>query len=270
MHLSEINIYPVKSLAGISLKESPIDSYGLRYDRKWMLIGEDNTFISQRTFPKMALLKTAIDLNHLKIFSDQLPVGELKIDLIPQAYEEQIKVNIWEDQVMSWRLSAAFDHWFSQALDIDCRLVYMPSVTKRKVNSKFAHANEIVGFADDFPFLLISEASLQDLNSRLPKPVPMKRFRANLIIANKEPYAEDLWHIIKIGDNHFEVAKPCARCSVTTVDTETALRGKEPLSTLATYRSVGNKVMFGQNLLCQQGESLKVGDQVEVISLKQT
>jgi len=270
MKLSEINIYPVKSLSGVSVKSAEIDAYGLQYDRKWMLIDEHNKFLSQRSFPKMAMLKTALSDNNLIISSNQLPVGEVQIPLDPFKYEQIIKVDIWDDRVDAWRLSNAYDQWFSNALQTNCRLVYMPSSSKRLVDTRYAKKEEIVGFADGFPFMLIGEASLQDLNNRLSTPVPMARFRPNLVVEGSSPYDEDQWHIINIGNNRFEVAKPCSRCTVTTIDIETATPGREPLKTLATYRTFGKKVMFGQNLLCQFGGGINVGDELNVLSFKYT
>lgn len=268
MVLSEINIYPVKSLAGISLPSCSIEDYGLRYDRKWMLIDEHNQFLSQRTIPIMALIKTSLSEDFLEIFVDKMPKEHLKVPLVPDQFVEEIEVTIWHDQVKAWHLAPVFDQWFSELLNVNCRLVYMPSTSQRLVDPRFAHQQEIVGFADGFPFLLIGEGSLQDLNNRLQEPVPMHRFRPNLVIAGTKPYDEDLWNIINIGTSRFEVAKPSARCSVITIDNQTAVRGKEPLKTLSEYRVKDNKVMFGQNLLCQQGSQLSVGDKVEVISYK--
>ena len=268
MVLSEINIYPVKSLAGISLTASSIEDYGLRYDRKWMLIDEHNQFLSQRTIPIMALIKTSLSEDYLEIFVEKMPKEHLRVPLVPERFVEEIEVTIWNDKVMAWHLNTLFDQWFSELLNVNCRLVYMPSTTQRLVDPRFAHQREIVGFADGFPFLLIGEGSLKDLNSRLQEQVPMHRFRPNLVISGTEPYAEDFWNIIFIGSSRFEVAKPSARCSVITIDNQTAERGKEPLKTLSTYRVKDNKVMFGQNLLCQQGSQVNIGDKVEIISYK--
>jgi uncharacterized protein len=268
MNLSEINIYPVKSLTGVSVKSAKIDSYGLQYDRKWMLIDKDNKFLSQRSFPKMALLKTALTYNNLVISSNQIPVENLNIPLDPTTHEEMIKVSIWDDNVDAWRLSSEYDQWFTSALQTNCRLVYLPSASQRLVNTRYAKNEEIVGFADGFPFMLIGEGSLNDLNNRLSTPVPMARFRPNLVVQGSSPFSEDHWHIINIGKSRFEVVKPCSRCTVTTIDLETAIPGKEPLKTLAAYRTQGKKVMFGQNLLCQHGESVTVGEEVNVLSFK--
>lgn len=233
-----------------------------------MLVDQDNKFLSQRTFPKMALLHTALADGLLCIYSEKLPVNALRIPLEPETFEEEISVEIWNDKVMAWRLSTEYDQWFSNTLHTDCRLVYMPAGSKRLVDPGFALNDDIVGFADSFPFLLIGEGSLQDLNRRLEVPVPMKRFRPNLVVSGSEPFAEDEWHIIKIGGSRFKVAKPCARCSVITIETQTATRTKEPLKTLQTYRVSGSKVMFGQNLLCLDGKQVKVGEKLDVLSFK--
>jgi uncharacterized protein YcbX len=132
----------------------------------------------------------------------------------------------------------------------------------RPANPAFAPPGARVSFADGFPFLLISEESLADLNGRLAVPLPMNRFRPNLVVAGCEPYAEDGWKEIRIGDVKLRVVKPCERCLVTTTDQATGERGKEPLRTLATYRKVGNDVMFGQNVVHENTGELRVGDAV--------
>jgi uncharacterized protein YcbX len=144
----------------------------------------------------------------------------------------------------------------------------MPDECERQVDETYARPGDITSFSDGFPLLLISEASLQDLNSRLELPVPMRRFRPNLVISGCTPYAEDEWQRIRIGEIEFEVAKPCSRCIIPTIDTETAQRNpdREPLRTLATYRRRDNKVYFGQNLIHRGTGLLKVGDPLEIIA----
>jgi len=141
----------------------------------------------------------------------------------------------------------------------------MPESTERKADPRYAQHNENVSFADGFPYLVISQASLDDLNSRLAEPIEMRRFRPNFVISGTEAFAEDQWKHIAIGDSRFEVVKPCARCVLTTIDPETAEKGPEPLKTLATYRRNGNKILFGQNVTAQHFGELKVGDPVTIL-----
>jgi uncharacterized protein YcbX len=144
--------------------------------------------------------------------------------------------------------------------------VHFPDDSRRAVDPDYAAPADQVGFADGFPFLLISQASLDDLNARLDQPVPMLRFRPNLVVSGCGPYAEDGWKRIRIGDIEFRVAKPCSRCIIPTIDFATGERAREPLQTLMTYRKRDNKVYFGQNLLHDAGGRLEVGTQVEVLA----
>ena len=177
-------------------------------------------------------------------------------------------VTIWDDCCEAQHVSGEADKWFSEKLDFSCRLVYMPESTKRKVDSSYAIDNDITSFADDYHILLIGEASLQDLNSRLEKPLPMNRFRPNFVMEGGMPYEEDTMEQFSINDINFYGVKLCSRCIVTTTDQETGIAGKEPLKTLATYRGFNNKVLFGQNVLCGGEGMIKIGDEIRVVKTK--
>lgn len=271
MYLSEINIYPVKSLAGISLRESKIERRGLQFDRRWMLIDENNKFLTQREFPKMATIQT-------EILSDGLQVSNsgsgLKIAFEPQTGETQT-VKIWSSRCKAQIYETAVNEWFSDVLEMNCRLALMPEETERKVNYFYAvRKDDHVSFADGYPFLLIGENSLADLNSRLAESVPMNRFRPNLVVSGSECFAEDGWKKIKIGETIFHIVKPCARCVITTVEQTSGEKdGKEPLKTLADFRtpkrSVKKKILFGQNLIAENERGIvRVGDKVEILETK--
>lgn len=267
MHLSEINIYPVKSLGGISVEESAVEERGLRGDRRLMLVDEANKFISQREIPAMSLIKTSMNGKGLVA---NYKGESLTIPAMPDL-EITARVKVWSSSVNAWVYDDETNAWFSDVLGINCRLVLMPEETKRKVNPFYAvRKNEdTVSFADGYPFLLIGQASLDDLNSRLAEPLPMNRFRPNFVVAEAEPFAEDNWKRIRIGETVFHVVKPCARCVITTVDQTTGEKGKEPLKTLATFRNKGGNLMFGQNLIAEKaGGTLRVGDKVEVLEAK--
>jgi hypothetical protein len=177
---------------------------------------------------------------------------------------DRIPVQIWNDICDAISLRDEVNQWFSQFLDTCCQLVYMPENSLRLVDPHYATHNELVSFADGFPFLLISEASLQDLNERLDEPVPMNRFRPNLVVSGCEAFAEDAWRQIRIGSIPFQVAKPCSRCVITMVDQTQGIRGKEPLQTLAQYRRWDGQIWFGQNLIQEKLGMLQVGDSVEI------
>lgn len=267
MKLFEINIYPVKSLKGIGLQESSVEGRGLRFDRRWMLVDENNRFLTQREHPKMALFETTLHGGQLEVSFNgsglPVPTGEA---------DGQVDVEIWKDTVTVSAFGQNINRWFSDILGTECRLVAMPETTRRTVNSEYAVRpdEDIVSFADGYPFLLIGEGSLADLNSRLDKPVPMNRFRPNFVVSGSEAFAEDTWKRIRIGEAEFHVVKPCARCVITTVDQATGEKtGKEPLKTLSSYRSVGGNVMFGQNLIAEKsGGTVRVGDEIEVLELR--
>jgi uncharacterized protein len=265
MILSEINIYPVKSLAGTALGSAVVEDRGLQFDRRWMLVDENRQFITQREVPRMALVKIEVGADGLtaSVNGDRITVAN---DL---AVPEKGNVKIWSSSVKGAFYPAEVDGWFSNALGISCRLVLMPETTHRKVNPFYAvrKFRDTVSFADGYPFLLIGQASLDDLNARLTEPVPMNRFRPNFVVSGSGPYEEDTWKRIRIGSTEFHVVKPCGRCVITTVDQATGDKnGKEPLKTLSTYRTRRGKVLFGQNLIAESaGGVIWINDPVEVL-----
>jgi uncharacterized protein YcbX len=267
MHLSEINIYPIKSLKGIALTEAKIEARGLGFDRRWMLVDEHNKFITQREFPKMATLAVEIHNDHLKVLN-----SHDRVDIPFEAYgDAKARVTVWGSTVKADVYQPVVNHWFSERLGLECKLVRMPETTNRLVNPEYAvrRYEDTVSFADGYPFLLIGQASLDDLNSRLAEPVPMNRFRPNFVVEGAEPFAEDSWKKISIGKTVFHVVKPCERCVITTIDQVKGTKGKEPLTTLNTFRNFNDKVLFGQNLIAEKpGAVLKVGDKIEIVEVK--
>lgn len=263
MKLSEIWVYPVKSLGGIRLTEAKTEERGLQYDRRWMIIDENDIFITQRDFTKMALVDVELLSDGLRISYRPEPENAVTIPYKPVS-SAPVSVTVWDDVVEAVTVCEEADAWLSSTLNQNLRLVMMPDDSFRKADSKYAKHEENVSFADAFPYLVISQASLDDLNSRLAEPVSMIRFRPNFVVTGTEAFAEDQWKNITIGDLNFEVVKPCARCVLTTVNPETAEKGPEPLKTLASYRRVNNKVMFGQNMVVKDIGTIKEGDQLVV------
>jgi uncharacterized protein len=285
MHISEINIYPIKSLKGISLDSAVVEERGLQHDRRWMLTTPDGMFFTQREFPRMALVEVGIGDD---LYLTANGFGTLEIPLQPQTGNKQ-QVTIWQSICEGEIYGATTNEWFSDVLGTDCQLVYMPDDTRRSVNPRFDRGDDVVSFADGYPLMVLGEASLDDLNRKLAAnadtsvrvPLPMNRFRPNIVVSGSAAYAEDEWAKIRIGDGVFRSTKPCERCVVTTVDqSQGDFAGKEPLKTLASYRmakdlipdrheSLGvkaNAVLFGQNLIAETpGVTIKVGDVVEVI-----
>jgi uncharacterized protein YcbX len=270
--LKQIFIYPVKSLAGISSSSAKITPLGLEYDRRWMIIDNQGRFITQRLYPQLSLIGIAIESGDIVLTSPdgssiRLP---LSIDNGPI-----VSTRVWRDTVEACVMAQAQNEWISQYLDRECRFVYMPDKSIRSVDQEYARSeNDRVSFADGYPFLLISQASLDDLNQRLQAkneaPVPILRFRPNLLVQGCEAYAEDNWQSFRIGDNLFHGVKPCSRCIMTTVDPATGKKGREPLDTLMQYRKRGNQAYFGQNVLLDLDFAssfiLRTGEQVQIVA----
>jgi uncharacterized protein len=236
-----------------------VDGFGLRYDRRWMVIDEAGGFLSQRSHPRLALVVPGLGQRALRVDAPGMPTLETPLDPSPIVTTQVV---VWDDVCSATWVGERAARWFSDFLGTACSLVHMPDGVVRPADPAFAPAETRVSFADGFPFLVISEESLADLNRRLEVPLPMNRFRPNLVVAGGEPYSEDGWERFEIGGIRLQVVKPCGRCLVTTTDQSTAERGKEPLRTLATYRKVGGEVMFGQNVIHENIGRLRVGDPV--------
>lgn len=261
--LQDIYIYPIKSLGGISVQQAEVQEAGLQYDRRWMLTDKAGNFISQRTYSQMSLLQVNITVNGLIVTHKKNLITPLTIPF-DACTEGKVSVSIWDDVCTALEVSAVANEWFSDALKMTVQLVYMPAVTHRLVDTNYAKNKEIVSFADGYPFMMIGQSSLDDLNSRLAQPILMNRFRPNFVFNGGAPYCEDTMHTFRIGAISFSAVKACARCVLTTIDQEQATKGKEPLKTLAAYRTFENKIMFGQNLLHTGTGKVRVGDRLIV------
>lgn len=258
LRLASIHVHPVKSLGGFAVEEARLTDRGLQHDRRWMLVDEQGTFQTQRELAAMACL-------HCEALPDGFRVRDVRNGStleLPWALSEgeSQKVSVWSDALYALHGEARWDAWFSAALERPVRLVYMPDATKRRTDGRYAKG--LTSLSDGFPFLIVSKASLDDLNARLPSPIGMERFRPNLVVGGGTPFQEDTWTAIRIGEARFQLVKPCARCVVITTDQQSGERGKEPLRTLATYRSVRNKVMFGMNAVGDFSGVVRVGDLV--------
>lgn len=263
--IQDIFIYPIKSLGGIRLTEAKVEERGFQFDRRWMLVDQKGVFLTQRTHTQMALLQVELGESGLIVFDKRNPEDTLQIPY-NQISDQEIEVEIWDDRVLATIVDPVLDTWFSDKLGMPCHLVIMPESTQRKVSPKYAVNDESVSFADGMPYLILGQESLNDLNSRLEKPVTMDRFRPNIVFSGGQSYVEDSWKKIRIGAVEFQVVKPCARCVLTTIDQETGLQGKEPLKTLAGYRTIGNKVYFAQNMVAMETGTIRIGDQILVES----
>lgn len=261
LKLSEIWIHPIKSLGGIKLSSAFVMRKGLQYDRRWMLVDETGKFMTQRIFPAMALFKVSIDDVHLTVTHRD---HYLKIDIGAHEKLEPLKVTIWNDTVIAYEVATGYSQWFSDLLGVRCKLVFFPEEHARPVDPVYKVNDEHVSLADAYPFLIIGQSSLNDLNNRLHEAVPINRFRPNFVFTGGEAYAEDTWRNFKIGDLRFVGVKLCARCILTTVNQDTGEKGTEPLKTLATYRKQENRILFGQNLVALDQGLIKIGDSIQL------
>jgi uncharacterized protein len=271
MQLSQINIYPVKSCAGIALETSEVEPRGLRFDRRWMLVHLDTgKFLTARDTPKLLSLQTEPTDAGIWLSAPDLPRFFAALPMIASA---KAMVNIWDDhldaRVCDTRVNQALSNWLGEPV----QLVWMAPDNIRLTDPRYAtEPAQSVSFADGFPLLLISQASLDGLNQRLTEKgraaIPMARFRPNIVISGAMPaHTEDSWKKLRIGERHFALVKPCVRCVLTTIDTETLVRDAfgEPLKTLIEYRRSPKGVTFGMNLISLDAGVIQLGDGVEVI-----
>lgn len=269
LKLSEIWVYPVKSLGGIQLQESKVTDRGLELDRRWLLVDDEGRFLSQREHSKLALFRPEIAGDSLKITHKEL-LESIDVPLRPvfKDSDTKISVTVWDDTIDAFEVSPVITDWFTKLLGFSARLVYMPDESERKLDPDYAiTGNEITSFSDAYPFLIIGQSSLDDLNGRLKEKVPMNRFRPNFVFTDGAAFEEDSWRNFKIGNLSFVGVKPCDRCVMTTVDQEKGVvSGKDPLKTLAKYRNFGNKVLFGQNVIGLELGVVSVGDEIKVLS----
>jgi uncharacterized protein len=263
MRVTSLHYYPVKSCGGTSIPHATLDARGFVEDRAWMVTTGDGLFLTQREMPRMALIRPCTDAGTLVLAAPGMP----PLHVIRRTDGARRDVAVWKDTCCTLDQGEEPARWLSAFLGSPCRLVRMAEGFVRQTDPVYSagFAGQ-VGFADGYPMLLITQASLDDLNRRLAEPLPMNRFRPNIVVSGAGPYAEDDWGLIRIGNVSFAVVKPCARCPITTTDQETAAVAQEPLRTLATYRHVrGRGVMFGQNLIHIAAGSISVGDPVEIL-----
>jgi uncharacterized protein YcbX len=261
VRLTGLHVYPIKSAGGLSPSEWDVDAFGLRHDRRWMVVDTGGRMLSQRSHPRLALVRPSLAADTLRVEAPGMPA--LELPLRPGAAVGATVV-IWDDRCAAAWAGERAARWFSDVLETDCSLVYMPDDIVRPANPAYAPEGSRVSFADAFPLLLISEESLADLNRRMPLPVPMNRFRPNLVIAGGGAFQEDGMTAFQVGALRFRVVKPCDRCVLTTTDQDTAERGPEPLRTLATFRRWDGKVWFGQNVVHEGVGRLRVGEALRV------
>lgn len=262
MRVSGLYVYPLKSARGVAVEEAVLDPLGFTGDRRWCVVDPEGRAITQRECPALATVTVRSSAEGITIRRrGQEPLSVV----VPGNGRSRVAVRVHDDRTQGIPASPEADAWLQAAIGIPCRLVHMPASVVRPVNPRYGLPGDRVSYADGYPLLLTSEASLADLNRRLDTHVPMDRFRANLVIDGDGAFAEDDWKRIRIGGNELRVAKPCPRCVVITTDQRTGVRGNEPLRTLSTFRMSDGRVQFGQNLIHEGPGTIRVGDAVEVL-----
>jgi uncharacterized protein YcbX len=269
LQVSQLFIYPIKSLGGIAKQWVDITPTGFKHDRRWMLVDEQALFLSQRTHPQMALLQTSETEKGIIVRQAQNPSQFIEIPFERDDYTDKIKVTVWEDNCDALLAGRQLNEWFSHMLQINCRLVYMPDDTKRWVDDRYASNQEVTSFSDGYPIMMLGQSSLDVLNQKLMQALPMDRFRPNIVFTGGPAHLEDEMARFSINDIHFLGVKPSSRCVITCINQQTAQKGKEPLQTLATYRMKNNKIYFGQNILHQQNGRIATGDEITITLQKE-
>ena len=263
IQLSNLTYYPIKACRGFDVAESQVERMGLASDRRMMVVTPSGKFLTQREYPRLALVTPTVKNGMVTLSAPNFDSLQFGI----QSTGTPTPVEVWKSKDVS-----AIDQgeesaqWLSDWLGVSVRLVHVADGFKRKLNPEYAvHADDHTGFADGYPILIISEESLQDLNSKLDSAVPMNRFRPNIVVKGCEPFAEETWRRIRIGGVEMALVKPCARCVVTTIDKDTLAKSKEPLKTLSSYRMQELGAIFGVNVIPLNEGVVKVGMSVEVL-----
>ncbi|MCT4353873.1 MOSC domain-containing protein [Streptomyces sp. Je 1-79] len=268
--LRSVHVHPVKALRGYALAEAEVQPWGLAGDRRWAVVDASGKVVTQRRHPRMAAAAAeALPGGGIRVSASGHPALSIEV---PRP-SSTIRVEVFDTPVDAVPAGPAADAWFSAFLETESRLVHMDDPARRRpIDPAHALPGETVSFADGYPLLATTTSSLDALNSLIAQgnhpgegPLPMNRFRPNVVVEGTAPWAEDGWTRLAIGEVMFRVAKPCGRCVVTTVDQFTGERGKEPLRTLATHRRDGNKLIFGQNLVPEHPGTIRVGDEVKIL-----
>lgn len=260
--LNNIYIYPIKSIKAISQGVAQVEEKGLSLDRCYMLADESGKFITGRTHPQLTQIEVEFSGELLLVQAPNMT----QLTINPDEFGKNRKnAQVWSDNIQALHCGPKYDAWFSNYLNEPCQLLFFDQESKRLIKNRETQ----VSFADGYPLLLINQKSLDQLNSRLQKPVSALNFRPNIVVDADFPFVEDSWTRIKIGEVEFEVSKPCTRCLFINVDPKTGIADeKEPLATLATFRYTEGDINFGQNLIPLNSGFIRAGDEVKVLATK--
>ncbi|MEM1257484.1 MAG: MOSC N-terminal beta barrel domain-containing protein [Bacteroidota bacterium] len=263
--VSEIYVYPIKSMAAVPLKSAVVTDTGFAFDRYWMLVDVNGNCLTQREFPTMALFQVAFIDGGIQVTFQK---DSIAISNAPSSFEI-LECRIWEDTVLAVKESHEISKWFSRHMEHEVFLVRMAPNSVRQVKR---HTPSKIHFPDSSPYLIIGKESLGFLNDRLSSPICMDRFRPNIVFSGGKAHEEDDWQHISIGKSHFESTKLCSRCTVTTIDQKTGKKGREPLLGLSKYRLINRKIMFGHYFksVGNLGAAVAVGNKIDVLQRKST
>lgn len=258
--LSRLFFYPIKSARGIEVTSARASALGLEGDRRFMFVDEHGLFVTQRDHPALARMVPSFDADHLVVSVDGL--GQATVSRAPEG--PPVDVEVWGDRVVAVHASGLVEELVTELVGARLRFVYFPPTERRQVDRAYAREGDLTAFSDGFPYLVAGSASVRDVSREVGHEIIVERFRPNLLIETGTPYDEEAWRRITVGAIPFRLPKPCARCTVTTVDPFTGARDKEPLATLARTRKRDGKVIFGMNAIADAEGTLTVGDQVVV------
>ena len=261
IRIHSLHYYPIKSCRGIDCNTLELVDTGFLYDRHWMLVNADGQFLSQRKYPAMARIQPQIKGDNLQV---NAPGQSTLVVPLKRPDDKRIEVQIWDDRCSAAWVSDTADRWFSDVLQTDCKLVFQPPSERRLVTPEYAGDHQIVSFADGFPLLVVSHASISELNRRMDANLDINRFRANIVIEGCDAHAEDDWSRISVGGIDIRLVKACSRCSIPSVDQHSAEINPAVLTTLASYRRRNNKIYVGMNGFHLSNGSLRVGQTVTV------
>jgi uncharacterized protein YcbX len=280
VRVEQLCIYPIKSTAPHDLQQATVEPWGLAGDRRWMIVETDGTLVTARREPTLLHVRTEVlEPGRLRVSGEHAA----PIEVVARPADPLATVSVWASTLLASTSPAAADAWFSRLLGRDVRLVWLDDPTRRQVNPAYAEPGDRVSFADGYPLLLTTRRSLRELDEWIvelalergedpAEPIPMTRFRPNVVVDGDTGFGEDAWTRVRIGAVEFRVSEPCARCVMTTIDPVTLARGREPLRTLARHRRAGNQVLFGVNLIpdgvdpADAAASIALGDALTVLA----
>ncbi len=266
--LTDIYRYPVKSCRGERLTEATVEPWGLAGDRRFMLVDDDDAVVTAREHPRLVLARPRVESGALRAEAPDIAPLVVRV---PDG-SDLIVVTIWRSRLRAALVSPEADAWFSKVAGMSVRLVYLDDPTRRRPNPAYSRDCDRVSFADGYPLILATRESLDAVNGWIAEgplaqegPLPMRRFRPSVVVSGAPAWAEDGWRRLRIGAATFRVVKSCDRCVLTTIDPDTAAKGKEPIATLARYRRWDGKTWFAVNLIPDDLGPINVGDEVEVL-----